>query len=424
MSLKKILPQKILPLIIAIIFLMPVYAEVTMDEVILDSLGEGVDISEDADINIESYKKEKEEIAEPHGEVVQVAEVSEETKEKTLAEKLRDVYHLEIEKIDRPSYLFENILTKEYKNNPVLDSTHIWGAYNGYWDYSIYSDSHNTSTYGFNAVNLGIDGKFKNDVADFRIMMGIIPTSHRNMTKNMFSDVYIGTDKIPHHRLMVGHMRPRVGMEGGNSAYTLPFILRSQIARNYGTARRIGARAIGSYKLIEYELGGYSSDTYFSQFFPGGEFVGWVNFKPLGLTNGKYGKLKIGGGIDAGHRDSGFCVVGAYVGYEYKKFFANFEWANADGYNGGSSGRQSRDHSTGFYTTIGYRITPKLQVLARYDEFDPDKHIRGNKKREYSFGINYFIKGQALRLTLNYIFCQNDGARDSHRIMLGTQILL
>ena len=152
--------------------------------------------------------------------------------------------------------------------------------------------------------------------------------------------------------------------------------------------------------------------------------MGWVNFKPLGLTNGKYGKLKIGGGIDAGHRDSGFCVAGAYVGYEYKKFFANFEWANADGYNGGSSGRQSRDHSTGFYTTIGYRITPKLQVLARYDEFDPDKHIRGNKKREYSFGINYFIKGQALRLTLNYIFCQNDVARDSHRIMLGTQILL
>ena len=106
-------------------FLLPVYAEDGTDEVILDSLGEGVDISEDVDINIESYKKEKEEVAEPQGEVIQAAEVSEETKEKTLAEKLRDVYHLEIEKIDRPSYLFENILTKKYKNNPVLDSTHI-----------------------------------------------------------------------------------------------------------------------------------------------------------------------------------------------------------------------------------------------------------------------------------------------------------
>ena len=111
-------------------------------------------------------------------------------------------------------------------------------------------------------------------------------------------------------------------------------------------------------------------------------------------------------------------------GYEYKKLFVNFEWANADGSNGGSSGVQSTKNSTGFYTTIGYRITPKLQILARYDQFDPDKNIRHNNRREYSVGLNYFVKGQALRLIVNYVFCQNDSAKDSHRIMLGTQILL
>ena len=419
---KKLLTPKILPILFAMLMLLPVCAEENnIEEVVLDRLGEGVEISEDVDVNIESYKSDKEpEIP----QTVQEVSVQETTAEKTLAEKLQDVYHLEIDKIDRPSYLLKDILTKEYKNNKVLDSTHVWGAYNGYWDYSIREDNDNTSKYRFNAVNLGIDGNFKNDIADFRVMMGIVPTSHRNMTRNMFSDVYIGTNKIPHHRLMIGHMRPKVGMEGGNSAYTLPFLYRAQIARNYGAARRIGARAIGKYKLIEYELGGYSSDTYFTKFFPGGEFVGWVNFKPLGMTDGRYGKLKIGGGIDTGHRDSSFCVTGAYVGYEYKKFFANFEWANADGSNGGSSGHQSTKHSNGFYTTIGYRITPKLQILARYDQFDPDKRVKHNNKREYSFGINYFIKGQALRLVLNYAFCQNDAAKNSHRIMLGTQILL
>ena len=45
-------------------------------------------------------------------------------------------------------------------------------------------------------------------------------------------------------------------------------------------------------------------------------------------------------------------------------------------------------------------------------------------RREYTAGINYFIKGQALKLILNYVFCQNQSAPDSHRIMLGTQILL
>ncbi len=418
--------KKLLPVLIALIITTccAQAREEGLEEVVLDSLGEGVEISDDVDINIESYKKEPKTESSSLPESLFSGETPVPDSEKTLREKLSDAYHLEIDKIDRPSYLFKDILTKEYSEKSMMDNIHVWGAHRGHWDYTINDGAENHSNYEFNSINIGIDGTLKNHVADFRLMMGIGPRFNHNLTRTMFSDVFLASNKVPHHRFMVGYMRPKVGMEGGNSAYTLHFLNRSQIARNYGTARRIGARVIGDYKLIEYELGGYSSDTYFHQFFPGGEFVGWVNFKPLGYTNGKYGKLKIGGGIDAGHRTDSFCVAGAYVGYEYKKLFVNFEWANADGSNGGSSGVQSTKNSTGFYTTIGYRITPKLQILARYDQFDPDKNIRHNNRREYSVGLNYFVKGQALRLIVNYVFCQNDSAKDSHRIMLGTQILL
>ena len=47
-----------------------------------------------------------------------------------------------------------------------------------------------------------------------------------------------------------------------------------------------------------------------------------------------------------------------------------------------------------------------------------------NKQREMTLGLNYFNKGQALRLILNYAFCQNDVGNDSHKIMLGAQILI
>ena len=343
--------------------------------------------------------------------------------EKTLAEKLRDIYSLEIEQTDMPSYLMEEILTKNYSEKSLIKNTHIWGAYRANWNMIFNEDGGVSNHYAYDAVNLGLDGTFKDDAADFRIMLGVRPLSHKNIAQYMFSDMYVATNKIPHHRVIFGHIRPKVGMEGGNSAYTLPFVNRSQIARNYGTARRVGLRAMGDYRLVDYEIGGYSSDTFFNNFFPGAEFVGWVNFKPLGLTDGKYGELKIGGGIDTGHRDTDFCVAGAYVGYEYKKWMLNFEWANADGYNGGMSGRQSTKHSDGFYATVGYKITPKLQALLRYDEFNPDKKVKHNTTREYVFGLNYFIKGQALRLILNYVFCQNDSSKDSHRIVLGTQIL-
>lgn len=344
--------------------------------------------------------------------------------EKTLQEKLNDVYHLEIEQIDKPSYLFKDILTKHYDEESAWESMQLWGAYGG--DIGMYFNDDGSSVqnhYEFNVINAGLDGKLKNNNGDFRIMLNYSPLSSRNVVQNLFADMYVATNKIPHHRLWLGNTRPPVGMEGGYSPYVLPFIARSQISRNFGTVRKLGARVSGDYSLVDYDFGVYSSDTYFNEFFPGAEFVGWVNLKPLGKTDGKYGKLKVGGGLQGGHKDTNYCVTGAYVGWEYKKLLLNFEWAQANGYNG-PSGVQTDKHASGFYTTLAYRVTPKLQALLRYDEFDPNRAIANNNKREYSAGINYFIKGQALKLILNYVFCQNDAIKDSHRIMLGTQIVL
>lgn len=343
--------------------------------------------------------------------------------EKSLKEKLRDVYHIEVEKYDTPNFLLEEVLTKRFDENSIMEKTQLWAGYNG--DVGIhFSDSGDiTNHYDWNTLNIGYDGFLKNNNADFRVMLNYNPFIERNFVQNLFADMYIATNKIPHHRVLVGHSRPPVGVEGGAGPFVLPFIARSQISRNFGTVRKLGARVSGNYSLADYDFGVYSSDTYFQEFFPGAEFIGWVNLKPLGKTDGKYGKLKIGGGLDAGHRENNFCVTGAYIGWEYKRFMANFEWAHASGYNG-PAGFSSNKHASGFYTTLGYMLTKKLQLIARYDEYDPNREIAHNNKREYTVGLNYFMKGQGLRFILNYVFCQNDSARDSHRIMLGTQVLL
>ena len=59
-----------------------------------------------------------------------------------------------------------------------------------------------------------------------------------------------------------------------------------------------------------------------------------------------------------------------------------------------------------------------------YDEFDPDKSVGHNNRKEYTTGINYYIKGQALKLVLNYIYCHNKGLSNSHRFMVGAQIAI
>jgi hypothetical protein len=358
---------------------------------------------------------------------VQAAEISENaaqtSENKCLKDVLKNVYNLEVERYDHPEYLFREPLTYNFKPESKMDNIHVWGAFNAYNDMAFYDDGGLKDKTHFNALNIGVDGFLKDNNGDFRIMMGFPVGSQRNYTQTLFADVFVATNKIPHHRIQIGHFRPQIGMEGGSSSYTLGFLGRSQIARNFGMARRLGGRIKGNYSFIDYDFGLYSSDTFFEEWFAGPEFVGWINLKPLAkVDEKKYGRLKIGGGIDAGKRDDNFFVTGAYIGYDYKKFSAEFEWANANGYNGYYG--HSRKHATGFYTTLSYMITKKLQILACYDEFTPDKNFSENKKREMTLGLNYFIKGQALRLILNYVFCQNDTAKDSHRIMLGAQILI
>ena len=370
-------------------------------------------------------EEEKLETLEQQGQVSEEEFISEEPIEvqETFRERVYKALTAEVEKTDAPYHMLHDFLT--YKSETgLIEKAHLWGAYQGQLTTTIPDHGQDHTVYSTPTINVGIDGKFKGGKEDFRIMLGFSPAHGRTFWNSLPADLYIATNRIPHHRVLLGNSRPPVGMEGGQSPFTLPFINRSQISRTYGTVRKFGVRVMGNYDFIEYDLGGFSSDTYFKKFFPGVEFTGWATLKPLAKTNGKYGNLRIGGGINAGQYGGGhFFVGGAYVGYEYKRFFANFEWAQADGSNGvaGYSSKQS----SGFYTTVGYKVTPKIQLVARYDQFDPDRNVMNNWRREISAGINYFVKGhQGLKFIFNYVFCQNQGGSDSHRIIVGTQILL
>ena len=329
------------------------------------------------------------------------------------------IYKKDITRTSIPSYLLQDELTFKYKKGPV-DKVQFYGAFQGNFNSLFFTSDYDTS-YDLNVLEAGVIGDFKDKNTDFKLQFNFKNSENYTFLQGLVTDAYIMNTRIPHHKIIIGNSRNQVGVDGGASTYTLPFAFRSQIGRNFGNTRALGLRVVGNYDLIDYSLALNTSDRFFRTFFAGPEFTGWVNFKPLGKTDGKYGSFVIGGGLNAGHNNTDYVVGGAYVGYTYKKFAANFEYAIADGYNGPVT---STDKATGFYTTLSYRITQKLHVLARFDQFDPNRDISGDLRREYTAGLNYFIKGQALRLILNYVFCQNENTDDSHRIIFGTQIVL
>ena len=320
---------------------------------------------------------------------------------------------------DIPIYWLEDELTFKPKKGP-LSKIEFIGAYNGFLSSNWVSGDYDTN-YTNNFIQVGAMGKFRGSKNEFKVLFNPKGVHGRNYMQNFIADAFITNNSIPHHQIIIGYSRNQVGKEGGSSSYILPFIMRSQIARNFGSTRALGVRAVGNYDLIDYSFAFNSSDRWFRKWFAGPEFTGWIDFKPLGKTNGKYGKLVIGGGLNTGKNDSHYTVGSVYVGYKYKKLWSRFEYGIADGYNGS---RVVNKKAEGLYAIIGYKITPKFQVIARYDQFNPDRDTIHNTRREYTAGINYFIKGQALKLILNYVFCQNQNAPNSHRLMIGTQILL
>lgn len=340
--------------------------------------------------------------------------------EGSLFEKIGESFKAEVSRTDYANYLLKDVLTVDYDRGPI-DRIQFYGKYRGNMSFNFFSSDFD-SEYETTSIDIGMMGKLNPEYkTDFKLQFKLTPTSERSFFQQLISDAYIVNKAIPNHQIMIGNSRNQVGVEGGMSTTYIPFVMRSQIARTFGNTRAFGVRVIGNYPLADYSLALNSSDRFFKEFFPGAEFTGWVNLKPLGLAKGKYGKLTTGAGINSGKNHNDYTVAGAYIGYNYKDFMINAEYSKAHGYNGKFL---STNNAEGFYTTIGYKITPKIQLVGRFDQFDPNLDIGGDLRREYSAGINYFLIGQGMRVLLNYVFCDNQNIEDSHRIILGTQILL
>lgn len=383
----------------------------------------------------EEITLEKEDILKADGDFTQaiVGQTKEEFERNVEAEKdtflsnlkkaPADIMALKVEKTDTFVPLLKNQMTMTFERGP-LESFTTWAAYVSNFDVNMPEGGGARGKYNNAVINIAFEGKFKGGKEGFRVLVDPTPThANRGFFNQFFQDVYIESNRFKHHNILIGNSRTGVGIEGALSPYVLPFSARSQISRNLGNVRKFGLRVRGKYSLLDYDLGGYSSDTFFTEFFPGVEFDGWANVKPFGKTDGRYGQLKIGGGIVGGKRNgTDYFQSGAAVDYRYKKFWARGEWADANGSNGG--GGLTAKKQDGLYGTIGYNFTPKVEGLLRYDQFRPNKTIKDNFQREYTAGINYYIKGQSLRFLFNYVYCQNDLKKDSHKLIVGGQIIL
>ena len=330
------------------------------------------------------------------------------------------IYHSKITRTDIPSYLLQDDLTFKFEDHfvsKIQAYAGFRGSLNSIWANNDYSTEYDNLT-----TQLGVYGQFKNPEYRFKLAVNPIPKSGTNYIDRFISDAYIVNTSIPNHQIVTGYSRVQTGVEGGTSSYILPFVTRSQIARTFGSARSLAVKVIGNYQYVDYNFSVGSAGRYITSGLPGAEVNAWVNLKPLGNKSKKYGKVTIGGGYNGGHNGIDYSIGSAYIAYHHKKLWTNFEAGIADGYNG-SKGPSSKE-ACGYAFTLGWKFNPHVQLIGRVDQFDPNMHASNDLRREYTMGVNWFIKGQALKLILNYVYCHNQSMPNGHKLIVATQVMI
>jgi phosphate-selective porin OprO/OprP len=67
-----------------------------------------------------------------------------------------------------------------------------------------------------------------------------------------------------------------------------------------------------------------------------------------------------------------------------------------------------------------WQLVPKtLQAVLRYETYDPNRALSGDDTHLWTIGANYFIKGDDLKLSVNYLLGDPAGPLSDQGRLLG-----
>ena len=205
----------------------------------------------------------------------------------------------------------------------------------------------------------------------------------------------------------LGQKKVPITEEGARGSSMLDFVERARLTRTFSDRRETGFFYKGEFGE---HLGAYASLTNGS---PANAVnsdkalfgAARVDVKPMaGLLFGASGGTTVGGSVNKIQRDilNGFVkygnIAGLPLGLEAEYLAAT----------SGQTGKATVK-ADGYYATVNYTIHTKYQFAVRYDFLDRNKDAAGNQVRTWTGGFNYLIKGNNVKLSLDYYDVDEQG---------------
>ena len=210
---------------------------------------------------------------------------------------------------------------------------------------------------------------------------------------------YIG---LKGHEFSLGQKKIALTEEGIRSSSELDFAERALITRNISDRRETGffykgefSEKVGAFASITNGTSSnVNSDTNDTLF-----MAARIDFKPVhGLLVGASGGTgAVQGGASHLSRER-LGVHARYVGGDDLPLIFEAEYGSA---TDGQAGKADLKRD-GWYVSGLYTFARQFQFGLRYDEYDANKDVDGNKTTAFTAGFHYLVKGKNINLKADY----------------------
>lgn len=241
------------------------------------------------------------------------------------------------------------------------------------------------------------------------------------------TDLYVVWNKLDFANVTFGQFKTPNGYEQLQADTRGLLIERSLPNDRLTLSRQIGAMVSGdvlddrlSYAVALFNGNGVNQGGNDNDHFA---YVGRVSGKIVDRKN-----LRVTAGANAFHSsDNTTALIGDRVGHGFDlqassgRFDFAGEWLQIK-----SSPDAGADFTArGWSVLAGYYLVPKkFQAVARYETYDPHTGVSDNEGDLWTLGFNYYIKGNDLKLSLNYLLGDPAGPlSDQGRILARMQVI-
>ncbi len=236
-----------------------------------------------------------------------------------------------------------------------------------------------------------------------------------NIMQEMQISYLLSKTPTSSHSIDIGQFKIPIGYEGdlvSSSALqtverALFFTQRdpSGADQGYGDVRDTGLQARGTVGPIDYRLGvfnglGDRQNTTAST--DPKAVVARLAYRPAfleGLTvgvSGGRGNTALG----AGNRRFENDLLNGFLAYKRDKITFQAEYLQGETQlRGGAANSDVR----GYYGSLGYLFTPRLEGVVRYDTLDTARNVADAEVRDITLGLNYYIKGNNAKIQANVV---------------------